>query len=128
MTHRAPWFATALLAAAVLSTARPAIAGSALSGKAIVVDPGHGGRDPGAIANGIHEEDVTLAIGLQLKPLLEAQGAKVVITRSSDAALGPTTDADLQARVDIAQQAHANAFVSIHGNETADPHYTGATT
>lgn len=95
-----------------------------------MIDPGHGGRDPGAIANGLHEEDVTLAIARQLTPILAAEGARVVLTRNSDENIVPggSTNADLQARVRIAQQAHADAFVSIHGNELADPNYSGATT
>jgi len=128
VSYRGSWLAAALVAAGFLSLAAPASAGAALSGKVIAVDPGHGGRDPGAIANGVHEKDLTLAVALQLKTLLEGQGARVVMTRASDTGLGPNTDADLQARVTIAQQAHADAFVSIHGNETADPHYAGATT
>ena len=106
----------------------PAAAASSLAGKVIVVDPGHGGRDPGAIANGLREKDVTLAIGTDLANDLRAQGAQVVMTRSTDVALGATTDEDLQARVNIARNAHANAFISVHANFTADPGYSGATT
>ncbi|MHB8621557.1 MAG: N-acetylmuramoyl-L-alanine amidase family protein, partial [Chloroflexota bacterium] len=105
----------------------PVLAASPLTGKVIVVDAGHGGRDPGAIANGVWEKNVTLAIAQDLRAVLATQGARVVMTRTTDVALGPTTDADLQARVEAAQQAHANAFISIHANDTADPSVSGFT-
>jgi N-acetylmuramoyl-L-alanine amidase len=122
--------ATTALAAGTLALAAPVAPSPAqpLAGKTIVVDPGHGGRDPGAMANGLREKDLTLAMGLALEPLLESRGATVVMTRTSDAALGPNTDADLQARVTAAQRAHANAFVSVHVNDISDPNYSGATT
>ncbi|MBV8085564.1 MAG: N-acetylmuramoyl-L-alanine amidase, partial [Chloroflexi bacterium] len=114
-------------AGAMLLAATPAFAASSIAGKTIVIDPGHGGRDPGGVANGFREKDITLAIGMDLNPMLAAQGAKVVMTRTTDAALGATTDDDLQARVATAQSAHANAFVSIHANIDADPGIAGLT-
>ena len=99
-----------------------------LAGKIVVIDPGHGGKDPGASAHGVREKDLTLAMGLAIKPILESRGARVVMTRSTDVILGANTDADLQARVNIARQSHANAFVSIHGNWVRKPDYSGATT
>ncbi len=120
---------TPALAAGTFAAARPAAPPAApLAGRTIVVDPGHGGRDTGAIANGMREKDLTLPMGLALKPVLESRGARVVMTRSSDVALGSDTDSDLQGRVGAAQQAHASAFVSIHVNEIGDPNYSGATT
>jgi N-acetylmuramoyl-L-alanine amidase len=116
---------TPALAAGTFAAARPA---APLAGRTVVVDPGHGGRDTGAIANGMREKDLTLPMGLALKPVLESRGARVVMTRSSDVALGSDTDSDLQGRVGAAQQAHASAFVSIHVNEIGDPNYSGATT
>jgi N-acetylmuramoyl-L-alanine amidase len=112
-----------------LSPAAFAAAGP-LNGKVIVVDPGHGGKDPGSTANGYQEKTVTLAIGAQLGNILQAQGAKVVMTRSADVNPAPngSVEDDLQARVNLAQQAHADAFVSIHANEAADPNVSGATT
>src|SRR5437773_2465036 len=73
----------------------------AVAGKIIVVDPGHGGRDSGAIANGVTEKDVNLAMGMALKPILESRGARVVMTRTTDVRLGPDEDSDLQARVQL---------------------------
>jgi N-acetylmuramoyl-L-alanine amidase len=82
------------------------------SGRAVViVDPGHGGSDPGAVGiGGIQEADVVLDISQQVASILEQQGVQVVITRNSD------VDVELQPRVDIAEQANATLFVSIHAN------------
>jgi N-acetylmuramoyl-L-alanine amidase/LysM repeat protein len=106
------------------------MAAASVAGKTIVVDPGHGGKDPGAIANNVQEKTITLPIGLQLASILQAEGANVVMTRASDVNPAPTgtVDDDLQARVVDAQQAKANAFVSIHGNESSDPNTSGSTT
>ncbi|MBV8083813.1 MAG: N-acetylmuramoyl-L-alanine amidase [Chloroflexi bacterium] len=108
----------------------PAGAAASVNGKTIVVDPGHGGKDPGAVDNGIQEKSITLAVGQQLASILQAEGAQVVMTRTTDVNPAPsgTVDDDLQARVGLAQQSHANLFISIHANEAADPTVTGATT
>lgn len=89
------------------------------SGKyTVVVDPGHGGYDPGAVGpTGLKEKDVTLAVGLKLGKLLEAKGIRVVYTRSSDVVSWPANESlDLQKRVSIANQANANYYISIHCN------------
>jgi N-acetylmuramoyl-L-alanine amidase/LysM repeat protein len=113
-----------------LCAAPNAFAAASVSGQTIVIDPGHGGKDPGAVDNGIPEKTVTLAIGQQLATILKSEGAQVIMTRTSDVNPAPsgTVDDDLQARVNDAQQAHADAFLSIHANETADPNFSGATT
>jgi N-acetylmuramoyl-L-alanine amidase len=77
----------------------------------VVIDPGHGGPDPGAIGiNGIREKDIVLPISLEVASLLEQQGIQVVLTRQDD------RDLDLEPRVQIAERANANLFVSIHAN------------
>ncbi|HIK25484.1 MAG TPA: N-acetylmuramoyl-L-alanine amidase [Thermosynechococcus sp. M46_R2017_013] len=77
----------------------------------VVIDPGHGGGDPGAIGiGGIREKDMVLEIGLQVAQFLQQQGVQVMMTRTTD------IDLDLAPRVAIAEQARANAFVSIHAN------------
>jgi N-acetylmuramoyl-L-alanine amidase len=77
----------------------------------IVVDPGHGGPDPGAIGiGGLREKDIVLPVALQVAALLEQQGVTAVLTRSDD------RDLDLEPRVQIAERANANLFVSIHAN------------
>ena len=83
---------------------------AAVRRKTVVVDPGHGGKDPGASANGVTEKNVTLAIGLELQSILAARGYRVVMTRNSD------TYPTLQDRTDIANRENADLFVSIHVN------------
>ena len=89
-----------------------------LKNKVIVVDPGHGGSDTGAIGpNNVAEKNVTLAIAWDLRKLLSDEGATVIMTRTSDreVASNVTSDIDeLQARVDIANQAKADLFISLH--------------
>jgi len=77
----------------------------------IVIDPGHGGKDPGAIGrSGLQEKDVVLDIGKRLKKLLEHQGQKVIMTRSDD------TFIPLSERTQLANSRNADLFVSIHAN------------
>jgi len=83
---------------------------SPLKNRTIVVDPGHGGTDPGAVVGNYQEKDFNLAIGLKLKKILEEQGAKVLMTRESDITV------DLRARAGIANEINADVFVSIHHN------------
>lgn len=78
--------------------------------KTIVIDPGHGGKDPGAMDNGVKEKDVNLAVGLELQKALTARGYNVVMTRATDIYL------KLQERTDIANNVKADLFVSIHVN------------
>ena len=78
--------------------------------RTVVIDPGHGGKDPGASANGVVEKNVTLAIGLELQNILAARGYKVVMTRNSD------TYPTLQDRTDLANRVDADLFVSVHVN------------
>jgi N-acetylmuramoyl-L-alanine amidase len=84
----------------------------------IVLDPGHGGKDPGAIgAHGTMEKDVNLEMAKQLKALLEATGRyKVVLTRTDDRLL------PLRQRIDVARAAKADLLISLHAdhNENAD--------
>jgi N-acetylmuramoyl-L-alanine amidase len=76
----------------------------------IVVDPGHGGPDPGTIGNGIYEKHVTLPISLRLGRILQQMGYSVVYTRTED------IDLDLEPRVRLAERVNAEVFVSVHAN------------
>ncbi len=77
----------------------------------VVVDPGHGGPDPGAIGiDGLQEKGLVLDIGRQVASLLEQQGVQAVLTRSDD------IDLDLEPRVQMAERLNATVFVSIHAN------------
>ncbi|MDP9018210.1 MAG: N-acetylmuramoyl-L-alanine amidase family protein [Candidatus Eremiobacteraeota bacterium] len=95
----------------------------------IVIDPGHGGSDPGALNGGLSEKSITLDISNRLRTILVARGWQVQMTRSTDAdAYGPNaSDHDeLQARVGVANQTGARLFVSVHVNSfvNATPHGT----
>lgn len=77
----------------------------------VVIDPGHGGRDPGAIGiGGLRETNVVLPISLRVANLLQQQGVAVVMTRTTEQTV------DLERRVQIAERANATLFVSIHAN------------
>lgn len=132
-------FCSTVIALSLLIPAVPASAaavplqsgGGSLAGKVIAVDPGHGGPDPGTVDFGFQEKDVTLGIAMALKPMLEGAGAKTVYTRTSDKAVAPAGSAEhveLQARCDLANNAGASIFISIHANESGNPGYSGVTT
>jgi len=77
----------------------------------IVLDPGHGGEDPGAIGKkGLKEKDVVLAVASELRTLLTAKGLEVIMTRESDIFI------PLENRPVIANQQKADLFISIHAN------------
>ncbi|MGH7708547.1 MAG: N-acetylmuramoyl-L-alanine amidase family protein, partial [Vulcanimicrobiaceae bacterium] len=97
----------------------------------IVIDPGHGGSDPGAMHNGLTEKNLTLDISQRLRTILEARGWTVEMTRNADADVitpqalasaksdgkpDPEDRAELQARDDIANVGGARYFLSIHIN------------
>lgn len=88
----------------------------------VILDPGHGGVDPGAIAgNGLYEKKVTLAVGLEVKKLLEATGRyRVKMTRDRDIYI------KLPERVAIARRAGGDVFVSLHADTIARPTVQGA--
>jgi len=90
--------------------------------KTIVIDPGHGGPDKGMVNTRFNffEKTYTLDTSLRLKKILEARGWKVVLTRNDDRQLKPGKQEDLQRRADIADDAKADIFVSIHFNAVAD--------
>jgi len=77
----------------------------------VIIDPGHGGPDPGAVGiGGLREKDLVLPISIEVAKLLEQQGVQVILTRQRD------IDLDLEPRVRLAERARANLFVSIHAN------------
>lgn len=81
----------------------------------IVLDPGHGGKDPGAqnAAYGLNEKDLALDVALRLRRLLEGEGFEVIMTRDSDVYI------PLDRRPRIANRSRADLFVSIHFNAVA---------
>ena len=116
--------------------ARPRSQSSAapgIDGKRIVLDPGHGGSDTGAIGpTGVTEKSIALRIAKRLKVLLEAEGAEVILTRTEDTEVSPkkaqATDVEeLLARCDIANQNSADIFLSIHLDAFSGPEAHGTT-
>jgi N-acetylmuramoyl-L-alanine amidase len=98
--------------------ARPA---TAHARKIIVIDPGHGGKDSGALGASTLEKNVTLATALALKARLEATGRyQVVMTRDTDVFI------PLEQRVQVARRAGADLFLSLHADSAGDPTTHGA--
>lgn len=97
----------------------------------VVIDAGHGGWDSGAIGydedgNAVLREcDANLSIALGVKSYLEKNGVKVIMTRTTDKALGSTEMEDLINRSEIANKADATFFVSIHNNAFSDSTASG---
>ena len=97
----------------------------------IVIDPGHGGSDRGASRNGTSEADLTLDMAKRLQQLLVARGWQVRMTRETDVDVYAPNDSaheELQARVDVANNAGARMFVSIHVNSFINSGPRGTTT
>lgn len=107
---------------AAAAGAPPGVAGAAVRAEpmTIVLDPGHGGADPGAMRDGVSEKDVALAFAGDLRAALLATGAfRVVLTRDADSFV---TLAD---RVASARAVEAGAFLSLHVNAVPDPTVAG---
>jgi N-acetylmuramoyl-L-alanine amidase len=98
----------------------------------IVIDPGHGGRDPGKVGvNNALEKDINLSIALKLKNLLEQNDIKVIMTREEDIGLYSESDsnkkrADLNARVNIIKDSGADLAISVHQNSFTEEYVKGA--
>ncbi len=93
----------------------------------VVVDPGHGGPDPGAVGY-VKEKAITLDIALRVKKILESKGIEVVLTRDGDYDLAPSyvKDFDERKRIDLDKRAKMtngdrNLFVSVHVNSAERP-------
>lgn len=78
--------------------------------RTVVIDAGHGGKDPGAVANGVREKDINLRVARLMADMLKKEGLRVVLTRSTDVYL------QLSQRTSIAIKEDADAFVSLHCN------------
>ncbi|WP_374722399.1 SH3 domain-containing protein [Peribacillus tepidiphilus] len=93
------------------------------SGKTIVIDPGHGGRDQGATGTkGSLEKTLTLRTAKLLNDKIRAAGGKTIMTRTGD------TYVTLLTRVALSNARNADAFISIHYDSTIDPNVNGITT
>ena len=81
----------------------------------VIIDPGHGGKDSGAIGiGGVQEKNIILPIGKRIAEVLERNGIQVIMTRDSDYFV------TLPGRVTMAQQANADVFVSVHANSAGE--------
>ena len=86
----------------------------------IMIDPGHGGEDPGATGpSGLHEKDVVLAIGREIKKILDSYGYKTYMTRNEDIFI------PLGVRVAKARKLKADVFVSVHADAFTNPSAKG---
>ena len=98
----------------------------------VVIDPGHGGNDPGGIGvSGVLEKDVNLSVALFLKENLEQQGIEVVLTRETDKGLYSETaknkkKEDLARRIEIIEEEAPDFVLCIHQNIFTDAKYSGA--
>lgn len=108
--------------------------GTPVAGKIIVIDPGHGGADPGAFDNDIYEKELNLDIALLLKNFIEENGGTVIMTRDSDKSTADENrpanisqkKSDLLHRKNISKNMNADAFISIHMNKFPEAKYKGA--
>lgn len=106
---------------------------TALTNKTIVIDPGHGGGDSGAIGpTGVMEKNVTLRVSLKLEKLLQDEGAIVIMTRRVDKAVAPSGDKasaieELQSRCAVANINKADIFISVHADSFTRPDAKGTT-
>ena len=114
-----------------------AVVGQLNSKHIVVVDAGHGGYDPGAITKqGIYEKEINLEMAKQVQELLKPSGINVILTRDEDEDYVPDgtrgrqtkKQADLNYRISMANQAKADAFISLHLNATATGLNSGAET
>ncbi|MEZ0537946.1 N-acetylmuramoyl-L-alanine amidase [Caldicellulosiruptoraceae bacterium PP1] len=108
-----------------------AVSLSPIENKVIVIDPGHGGIDPGAVANGIRESDINLQISKKLKDYFEAFGFDVLLTRYTDQGLyngnvKNKKNQDLLNRKKIIINNNPIIFLSIHLNSFPIARYYGA--
>lgn len=90
---------------------------SAVRGRTVMLDAGHGGDDSGAIRHGVKESALNLAAALELKKYLELIGARVVMTRDTDRAVS------LNARYEAIEKLSPDLFVSLHHNDASDSFY-----
>ncbi len=102
-----------------------------LSGKVIIIDPGHGGADPGTTKDNIYEKDINLAISKYLELELAKVGASVILTRDGDYDLSyPNAKwrkkSDFDNRIKIINSNEADLYISIHLNYLSNSSYSGA--
>ncbi|MBN1788485.1 MAG: N-acetylmuramoyl-L-alanine amidase [Sedimentisphaerales bacterium] len=93
-----------------------------ITGATIVIDPGHGGKDPGAISTyGFYEKTVNLDVAMQISDILKKQGCNIIMTRDRDVFI------ELEERADIANRNRAKLFISIHADSCNTKNANGFT-
>lgn len=103
------------------------VSGKADAGNLVVIDSGHGGKDPGKVGvNGVNEADVNLKIAQKLKKILEAQGVTVIMTREDEGSLAGSKSEDMQKRVSIINEKKPALAVSVHQNSYSSEEVHGA--
>ncbi len=112
---------------------REAIFSFPLLGYGVVIDPGHGGYDPGATRGDIYEKDIVLEISRHIELILGKKGAKVVMTREADEDLlelpaGSRKRRELSNRLKIIARSDADILISIHANWMESPVWSGSQT
>ena len=108
----------------------PVTASLPLLGKIIVVDVGHGGKDPGTVFGDIYEKDINLKISLELEKELSKFGATVLLTREGDYDLSSANaiwrkKSDFDNRIKFINESRADLYLSIHLNYLQDAFYNG---
>ena len=100
-----------------------------LLGKTIYIDPGHGGRDSGAIYKNIYEKDINLIMSKKIEKYLVSKGATVYLTRETDIDLSTTTKnkkrSDLTNRARLINKSKSNIYISIHLNYISNSKWQG---
>lgn len=99
-----------------------ASAEAGVEGETIAIDAGHGGYDSGATGNSVYEKELVHDVAVRTKERLEQGGAEVIMTRSGDNFVG------LKERAEIANEAGADSFVSIHANAASAASAAGSET
>ncbi|MBU5425027.1 N-acetylmuramoyl-L-alanine amidase [Tissierella pigra] len=88
----------------------------------VFLDPGHGGKDPGALGNGLREKDIALSVTLKVGEILKRHNIEVIYSRTTDVFL------ELSERTNLANKANADIFVSIHCNAAENINAKGVET
>ncbi len=119
---------SANLRTASVQVVNPApLAGELLQGRTIVIDPGHGGYDPGALGKNSRESQLNLAMAEQLRRWFETAGARVLLTRSGSRDLPPHQKYRVQDRIAWINATQADVLIDIHCN-SGGPRWSGPQT
>ncbi len=121
------WLLARLPQAAADSPGLPPIAGDLLRGRTIIIDPGHGGLDPGSLGATAQEDEINLAIAHKLQAWFRLAGARVLLTWSKLSDIGPHRKYRVQDRVRWINQQGGDVLIDIHCNAGA-PSYRGPQT